>query len=63
MNMNEAELTLVVFISACLGGLIGYVFRYLQTEEDTPGSDTKSLEERMSENEIIAGIREPTEYD
>ncbi len=61
--MNEAELTLVVFISACLGGLIGYVFRYLQTEEDTPGSDTKSLEERMSENEIIAGIREPTEYD
>lgn len=61
--MTPLEYNIVIFISACVGGLIGYVFRYLQDEETIHSPNQQSLEERMRENEIIAGIREPTEYD
>ena len=65
--MTDLEYMIVIFISACIGGLIGYLFRYLQAEEAKPQLDDAMLEyylnKRMTENEIIAGIREPTEHD
>ena len=66
--MTDTEYTIVIFLSACLGGLIGYVFRFLQEEESkgtgiVTGQDSRTLEEQLKENEAIAGIRSPSEYD